>query len=234
MSLNRSNNFNKDSLNDKFNMTLEQNVFYAKRNIIDTIWKSAHIEGINVTYTQTDVIYNGGIVSGLSVDEITAINNLKWAWRFLLDNLEAPTDFNFICKLNSLVGSNLIYGSGYPRKFDVAIGGTKWKPELPDSYSIKSKVDNYIKSLKGSLTENALDLCLFLMRSQIFPDGNKRTSMLIANKMLIENGKGILSIPVELKDKFGELLIHYYESNDSSEIKKFLYDNCIDGIIVKE
>ena len=35
---------------------------------------------------------------------------------------------------------------------------------------------------------------LYGMRSQLFWDGNKRTSMIIANKIMIENGKGIITI----------------------------------------
>ena len=33
------------------------------------------------------------------------------------------------------------------------------------------------------------------MRSQLFWDGNKRTSNIVANSILIKNGKGIISIP---------------------------------------
>ena len=64
-------------MKDKFELTREQNVFVAKRNIVDYIWKSANLEGIGVTYPETQVIYDGGIVNGLTVDNIIAINNLK-------------------------------------------------------------------------------------------------------------------------------------------------------------
>ena len=37
-------------MENKFNLTREQNVFVAKRNIVDYIWKSANLEGIDVTY----------------------------------------------------------------------------------------------------------------------------------------------------------------------------------------
>ncbi len=35
-------------LKDKYNMTQEQNIFYAKRNIVDSMWKSANLEGITI------------------------------------------------------------------------------------------------------------------------------------------------------------------------------------------
>ena len=48
-------------MENKFNLTREQNVFVAKRNIVDYIWKSANLEGIDVTYLETQIIYDGGM-----------------------------------------------------------------------------------------------------------------------------------------------------------------------------
>ena len=64
-------------LEDKFNMTQEQNVFVVKRDLIDYIWKSAKLEGISVTYQQTDVIVSGMSLQNFKVDDIITINNLK-------------------------------------------------------------------------------------------------------------------------------------------------------------
>ena len=66
-------------LKDKYNMTTEENVLYAKRNIVDSIWKSANLEGIPVTFSETQAIYDGANVGHLRIDEIQAINNLKLA-----------------------------------------------------------------------------------------------------------------------------------------------------------
>ncbi len=43
----------------KYHMTRDENIFVAKRNIIDYIWKSAKLEGLAVTYSDTEAIYNG-------------------------------------------------------------------------------------------------------------------------------------------------------------------------------
>ena len=43
-------------MKNKFNLTVEENIFIAKRNIVDYIWKSARLEGINVTFPQTYAI----------------------------------------------------------------------------------------------------------------------------------------------------------------------------------
>ena len=46
-------------MEDKFNMTQEENIFYAKRNLVDSIWKSANLEGIGITFPETQVIVDG-------------------------------------------------------------------------------------------------------------------------------------------------------------------------------
>ena len=99
-------------MKDTYNLTREQNVFLAKKLIIDTIWRSAQLEGITVTYPETQEIYEGRNVGHLRVDEVVTINNLKHAWQFLLSTVDANIDFNYISSMNSLVGSNLV---DYPR-----------------------------------------------------------------------------------------------------------------------
>ena len=62
-------------MNNKFNLTREKNVFVAKRNIVDYIWKSANLEGIKISYPQTQVIYNQGIINGLTIYFFIKINS---------------------------------------------------------------------------------------------------------------------------------------------------------------
>lgn len=80
------------------------------------------------------------------------------------------------------------------------------------------------------VTERALTYMLWAMRKQLFWDGNKRTSIISANKILIENGKGIVSIEEKNLGEFNERLSKFYETNDYNHIIYFLYDKCIFGI----
>jgi len=91
-------------MQDKFNMPRELNITLAKRNLIDYIWKSANMEGVMVTYPETDAIFNGMNVANYKVEEIVLINNLKHAWMFVLGHLDYPTDFGFICMKKCAVG----------------------------------------------------------------------------------------------------------------------------------
>lgn len=212
----------------KYHMTVEQNVFVAKRNIIDYIWKSAKLEGLAVTFPDTEAIYNGINVPGLKVDEVVAINNLKHAWEFVLDTIDYPTDYAYICKINQYVGANLIMNAGYIRNVPVSIGGTTWKPDLPIEADIKDEIAA-IQQIE-SATDRAITLMLYVMRKQIFLDGNKRTAMLAANQVLIQHGEGIISVPIDRQREFSSLLVEFYESNDMEKINSFVYDTCIDGM----
>lgn len=69
-------------------------------------------------------------------------------------------------------------------------------------------------------------LLLYVMRKQIFIDGNKRTAVIFANHNLISKGKGIIVIPAELADDYKNLLIGYYEGKDNKIIKDFLKKKC--------
>jgi hypothetical protein len=68
------------------------------------------------------------------------------------------------------------------------------------------------------------------MRKQIFLDGNKRVAMLAGNHVMIASGCGIISVPVEHQNAFRNMLIAFYESGDSEELSRFIYENCVDGM----
>lgn len=215
-------------MENKFNMSVQDNIQLAKRNIIDIIWKSARLEGLNVTFPDTEAVYNGLIVSDMKVDEVIAINNLKHAWQFVLDTIYYPIDYPYICKINQYVGYNLIDNAGFTRNYPVSIGGTSWKPDMPIESIIKEELIDILSV--NTPTDRAVTLMLYLMRKQAFCDGNKRTSMIAANQVMISNGVGIISVPIELQRDFSKLLVNFYETNDMSKIKSFIYNSCIDGI----
>ena len=80
------------------------------------------------------------------------------------------------------------------------------------------------------VTDRAISVMLWIMRSQMFADGNKRVASMAGNKILIQNGRGIFSVPVELDGTFKTMLVKYYETNDMRSLKEWIYENCIDGV----
>ena len=213
---------------DKLHLTKEQNLFLAKKVLVFNIYNSARLEGINTTYPDTKTILEGINVSSLKLDEINCILNLRDAWNYVLSNIDEEVDLDFICKVNFFVSRNESLEWGVLRNGKVGINGVDYIPEIPQKNIIIKNIKEILE--QGSITEKTLNLMLYLMRSQIFWDGNKRTSMIIANKILISNGCGIVTIEEENIREFNILLTEYYNTNNKNKIIKFLYDKCIFGM----
>lgn len=82
-------------------------------------------------------------------------------------------------------------------------------------------------------TERAIEYMLYGMRRQLFWDGNKRTSTICANKIMIQSGAGIIKVPDNKLQEFNILLSEFYTSNNNTKIRGFIFENCIDGIELK-
>ena len=215
-------------MNNKFHITKESNLLLTSNNLPLIIYNSARLEGINTTYPDTKTILEGINVPNLKLDEINCILNLRDAWNYTLSNIDEVVDLDYICKINSFVSRDESLEWGVLRTGKVGINGVDYIPEIPQKDIITKNIKEILK--QGSITENALNLMLYLMRSQIFWDGNKRTSMIIANKILISNGCGIITIKEEDIREFNTLLTEYYNTNNKNKIIKFLYKKCIFGM----
>ena len=213
---------------NKFLLTKEQNIFLAKKVLVSNIYNSAKLEGINTTYPDTKTILDGINVPTLKLDEINCILNLRDAWNYVLSSIDSDINLEFICKVNSYVSRNESLEWGVLRTGKVGINGVDYIPDVP----IKEKVVDEINSIlrEECATKRAINLMFYLMRSQVFWDGNKRTSMIVANKIMIENGCGIITIKEEFINEFNNLLIEYYNTGNMTKIEYFIYNKCIYGL----
>ena len=218
-------------IEEKIPEKVEQNIDFAKRNLVDTIYKQAILEGVATTFADTESIIEGGKVNNMTSEDILKIVNLKHAWEFILNKnvILSDTNFALLCEINKMVEEGFYYSAGKIRTVPVTIGGTVWKPDLPIESIIKEELEE-IFNKKIDDVDKAIELLLYTMKKQIFIDGNKRTSVIYRNHYLISKGKGIIAIPAELTEEFKDLLIPYYEGKDELQIKKFIKEKCYRGI----
>ena len=54
--------------------------------------------------------------------------------------------------------------------------------------------------------------------------------MTVANKILVSEGVGILTITDRYMQDFNSLLLEFCSTGDGEELKQFLYDNALHGI----
>lgn len=216
-------------MKSKYNMTKEDNIFFAKRKLVDNIYKSANLEGIAITFADTYSFMNNVNTGNINVDDMLKLKGLKDAWEYILNHIDDKVDLDFIKKIHFEIckGQN-VNPLGEFREKGVGITGTNWRPKLPSECDYEKEL-NQIFKIQNDL-ERCLNLFCYIQRSQMFQDGNKRVANLVSNKEMIRCGQGIISIPVDKIGEYFTRLIKYYETNDNSELINWLYDNAIDGI----
>lgn len=203
------------------------NIDLARRNLVDSIYKQSMLEGVATTYSQTETLINGGKVTDMSGIDVQKVINLKHSWEFILDKdvIRCPTDYALLCQVNSLVEEGISYNAGRIRSTPVTIGGSSYIPPLPFEFQIKEDLENITKNHSYTDEEKGARLIAYIMKTQAFLDGNKRTAVIFGNHFLISRGLGLIVVPVDLLDEYKKLLIEYYEDK-SDKIIKFFLEKC--------
>lgn len=203
------------------------NLDFARANMKLSIYEQAVLEGVTTTFPQTEDIIENGTVNGVTAYDVQKILNLKHAWEFILDKdvLQVPSDYSVLCHIAKLVNEGFFANGGRIRGVPVSIGGTTYKPPIPDETNVMEDLKN-IALHEADKLDIAIELCLYCMKKQIFNDGNKRAAVIFANHYLIANAGGLLVIPEVNVPEFKKLLVQYYEDKDNGELKEFLKRNC--------
>lgn len=217
-------------MENKYHMTKEDNIFFAKRKLVDNIYKSSNLEGIAVTFADTLEFVNNINSGKISVDDMLKMKGLQDGWKFILDTIDEELTMDYMKRVHFQVckGQNVSPLGEYIDK-GVGITGTSWRPKLPSECDYDKELANILR-IECEL-ERCIELFCWVQRSQMFLDGNKRVANLVANKEMIRLGQGILSVSVEEIGTYFTKLIHYYETGDMSDLKEWIYDNGIDGIL---
>jgi Fic family protein len=214
---------------DKYQLTPEQSIFLAKKKWDENVYCGMKMENRAVTFPQTKTILNGVNVPNVQLDDIQAILNMRDAWKYLLNSVNEEITLEYLCKLNEFVARNEALEWGKLRTGTVGISGTDYEPPIPEFVKVSQELKN-ILTMEDTVTKKALELFVWGARGQFFWDGNKRTSMMIANKLLISSGAGLLTITDKYMEQFNELLLDYYNTGNSEKLKMFLYENAILGL----
>jgi len=209
-----------------FDESVDLSIAIARRNLVDSIYKQSVLEGIATTYSDTETLVNEGIAHNMMSYDVTKILNLKHAWNFILDRdvLCYSTNYAILCEINHLIEEGNSTLAGKIRKLPVSIGGSTYIPPIPLEYHVKEELEQLLNG--NASIEVGIEIVLYVMKKQLFIDGNKRTAIIFANHYLIRNGLGIIVIPAELVKEYKAHLINYYEDKDLEAIKMFLKEKC--------
>lgn len=129
------------SFEDKYKLTRQENIFLAKKMLVSSVYNSARLENINVTFPDTQTILDGVTIPNMAVDDLQTILNIRNAWKFVLGHIGEATTLDFMCKVNSFVSYNESLDSGNLRTGEVGISGTNWKPTIPTEENVKNMMN---------------------------------------------------------------------------------------------
>ena len=214
---------------DKYHLTPEQSLFLAKKKWDENVYCGMKMENRAVTFPQTKTILEGVNVPNVQLDDIQAILNMRDAWRYLLGSIQEPITLAYICKLNEYIARNEALEWGKLRTGRVSISGTEYIPPVPEENTVKQELQA-ILTADTSATDRALTAFAWGARKQLFWDGNKRTSLVLANKILLQAGAGMLTVSEKHMEAFNVQLLAYYSTGEMQPLKQFLYDTAIQGM----
>lgn len=206
-------------------LTREQNVFLAKKTFVELVYNTAYIEGCNVTFPQTQTIIDGAVVNGIAVDDIQTVLNLRDGWKYCIETVDQPLTLEYVCKINEFVSRNESLQWGVLRTGKVGVG--EFIPSIPVLVDVLKEIEK-INNISESV-EKALEYFAYACKQQLFWDGNKRTSTIVASKILIEAGEGVLTIGKDNAEEFNTTLNDWYLEDKLQPLKDCL-KKCIKTI----
>ncbi|ENJ8709608.1 Fic family protein [Listeria innocua] len=218
---------------DKYHLSRKESVYLLKKNIVELVYNAGKFEGLNTTLLQTEEIIKYNRANNMTVDDVLTVVNLKRGFEMLLNDVQEPL-IETSKRINRIVAAEDALFPGEIRTGGLEVSTIQGRYVPP--MLTKDEVNNQygeIMNQEISETEKALRLFLFISKNQIFWDGNKRTALLTANKIMFSKGLGLLSIPENSYKKFNDLLFKYFDDSlytEESMILSLIYENCIFGI----
>ena len=186
------------------------------------------LENINVHFESVPMLLNRMTTDDVTCEDVCKIDNLLNTWKKIGSKSIPSESLEGITEINRTVQYGL-YGpdeeEGRIRTEGVRISGTSWQPAVPIKKDVESDVRR-ILSLDGAV-RRAVEMFLYLVKAQLFYDGNKRTAQMAAAGLLYDENK-VISIQMADQMRFKKMLISFYESDESKDaIKDFLTERCI-------
>ena len=212
---------------DEIDEKVALNIDFARRCLVDSVYKQAMLEGVVATYSNIETVINDGKVNDMTASDINKVINLKRAWEFIMsvDLANYPTNYAVLCQINQIVEDGFSLTAGRIRSVPVTIGGSSYIPPIPFEDQVKQDLSDMLQNEEG--IDLAIDLVLFVMKKQLFLDGNKRTAIIFANHYLISHALGLIVVPVEKVSDYKKVLVAYYEDESKKdEIVSFLKNYC--------
>jgi len=219
--------------------SLERVCFRLQRMLPEFVWDAAALEGNPFTFPEVKTLLDGVTVGGRKLSDQEQVLNLGYSSKRLLACVKAKTftlSKPLFAELNALVARHealewgVFRGEGQEHHYtpDVALGEhgrytpLPTRPGAPDLNRVFSAGIAALQACPPF--ERGCAFFLFGALQQFFFDGNKRTSRMMMNGILMSNGLDAISIPAARAQDFNENMVRFYLTRQADEMMQFLAD----------
>lgn len=221
--------------------SVERAAFRFKQMLAEYVWDAAVLEGNPFTYLQVKTLLDGVTVGGHKLSDQDQVLRLAASSTELHDRVKArrfALDKATFCDLHACVAREEALEWGHFRgegsevrywpKVGLGEAGAYWPPQTePGGTNLTEIFDRGTAALEAELVrplERGMAFFLFGALQQFFFDGNKRTSRLMMNGILMSNGIDAISVPAAKAQAFNEKMARFYVSKEATEMMVFLVD----------
>lgn len=203
----------------------ERALFRVVRLFPEFVWDTTSLEGNPFTFPEVKTLLEGITIGGHRLEDESQVINQSKSWKRLVDmvrNNEFELSKACLSELNGIVAREEALQWGVFRDGQVTIAGTKFVPPAHTELdAIFERGTDYIGRIASPL-ERGMAFCLFGALNQFFYDGNKRTSRLMMNGILLKDGFDAISVPAARRLEYNEKMVRFYDSLDGTEMISFL------------
>ncbi|WP_234053632.1 MULTISPECIES: Fic family protein [unclassified Xanthobacter] len=214
-------------------------LFRFRRMLPEFVWDAAVLEGNPFTFPEVKTVLDGITVGGRKLSDQDQIVNLAESAKRLVDMVRTGAfrlnKATFV-ELHALVARDEALewghfrGEGQEHHFTPAValgeaGRFLPRPTVPGAPELNAAFASGVEALQAEVAnpfERGLAFSLFGAREQFFFDGNKRTSRLMMNGVLMTAGMDALSIPAARAQEFNEKMVRFYVGRNADEMMTFL------------
>ena len=186
-------------------MSRARNAAYVQKNMDLLLFNAMKLARYDVTQEEC--------LQGIQDEEAAlAYSNFKRTFEYLQLDKDAEIDYHYLLDLHTLLMEGLQEG---------------FTNNMTDEQI--EELSRIINQPAKANTEIAIDAMLYILDKRLFEDGDIRVALMFANKIMLENGCGVITVPPMYDDDFREHLQKLNVTRDSEPFKNWVFKCCLRG-----
>lgn len=210
---------------------------HFQRIMPEYVWDASMLEGNPITFVEVKTLMDGITIGGRKLTDQEQVLNLVESSRHLLQIIKREefqlskkifTDLHGLVAKNEALEWGMFRGEGNEKHYtpEVLLGEQgRYKPPVTDAELLNKKFDTAVTVLEQEVKnplERGIVFFLFGALMQFFFDGNKRTSRMMMNGVLMSSGIDAISIPASRAQEFNQKMIDFYLHKQADDMIEFM------------